>query len=280
MRQVAHIMGMPITVDIPCHNFRTAPDLAKQSSARSGAFGALRRQRLQGSLNVLQYVSLHASSLPSTASKCETCGSPEHIQVFEKVFNRFRQIDELFSPYKKDSELCRYQRGEIKKEDLSTEFKKIMQACDEAEKETDGYFSAYFSGKYDPSGYVKGWSIAETGKIIEQNGFKTYSINAGGDILAKSDSEKVWNIGIQDPRDEQKTLNKLSIKNGAAATSGNYERGKHIVNPKIGKPADKFLSVTVTGPDIIKADILATAIFAAEDLGVIKIPQGYQVFIV
>jgi thiamine biosynthesis lipoprotein len=221
MRQVARIMGMPITVDVP---------------------------------------------------ECEDS------KVFEKIFERFRQIDERFSSYKKDSELCRYQRGGIKKEDLSTEFKKIMSACKKAEQETDGYFSAYFSGKYDPTGYVKGWSINEAGKVIEKNGFKTYCINAGGDILARSDSEKVWTIGIQDPTDGSKIIKQLSIKNGAAATSGHYERGAHIINPKTGKAADKFLSITAVGPDIIKADILATAIFAAEDLDAIKIPQGYQVF--
>ena len=55
----------------------------------------------------------------------------------------------------------------------------------------------------------------------------------------------------------------LSIFNGAVATSGNYERGQHIINPKTGQPANELLSVTVAGPDIITADVLATAIFAA-----------------
>ena len=56
----------------------------------------------------------------------------------------------------------------------------------------------------------------------------------------------------------------LSISNGGVATSGNYERGMHIINPKTKKPADELLSVTVTGPDIIKADVLATACFAMD----------------
>jgi thiamine biosynthesis lipoprotein len=183
-------------------------------------------------------------------------------KIFNAAFDRLRQLDERFSPYKENSELVKYQRGELNEKNLSAEFKKIMQDCKKANRMTDGYFSAYFAGKFDPTGYVKGWAINEAGKIIEKAGFKTYCIGAGGDVMARSDGEKAWSIGIQDPFNKDKILNKLSINNGAVATSGNYERGKHIINPKTGEIADDVLSVSVAGPDIIKADVLATAIFA------------------
>src|SRR5207245_2481098 len=123
---------------------------------------------------------------------------------------------------------------------------------------------------FDPTGYVKGWSISEAGKIIEKYGYKTYCISAGGDILAKSNSDKIWNISIQDPKNKSGILNELKIKNGAIATSGSYERGSHIINPKSGRTANKFLSVTVTGPDIVTADVFATAIFASGNLQIIR----------
>ncbi|HET6485422.1 MAG TPA: FAD:protein FMN transferase, partial [Spirochaetia bacterium] len=34
-------------------------------------------------------------------------------QAIEAVFNRFRAVDERFSPYKPDSETCRIDRGEL-----------------------------------------------------------------------------------------------------------------------------------------------------------------------
>jgi FAD:protein FMN transferase len=182
--------------------------------------------------------------------------------VFEAVFTRFHGIDNRYSTYKKDSEVTKFKNGQLKPSGLSTEFKKIVKECYKAEQETDGYFSAWAAGAFDPSGYVKGWAIAEAGKLIKRRGCGTYCVSVGGDILVRSDSDKVWQIGIQDPRGKNKILNKLSISNGAVATSGNYERGSHIFNPKTKKPADELLSVTVTGPDIIKADILATACFA------------------
>jgi thiamine biosynthesis lipoprotein len=245
--------------------------------------------------------------------------------IFEKVFKRFREIDKRFSPYKTDSELSKFQRGEITSSNLSEEFKKIMAACKEAQNETDGYFSAFYSmpspshldavqgageerpqmyvkydedvpepsnaamrqepagisgfagkhGKvvrrawYDPTGYVKGWAIAEAGKIIEKNGRRTYCISAGGDVLARSMSDKIWNVGIQDPHHKHKIIGKISDRNFAVATSGNYERGAHVINPKTGEAAQELLSVTVTGPDIIRADVLATAIFAGGKSGLI-----------
>jgi thiamine biosynthesis lipoprotein len=201
--------------------------------------------------------------------------------VFEQVFTRFHKIDRQFSTYRPDSEVSRYVNGEIKEPNLSKELKFVIKACRQAEKMTNGYFSAWYSCKFDPSGYVKGWAIAEAGCVIEKFAYKTYCIGAGGDILASSDSDKAWNIGIQDPKDSSKIINKLSISNGAVATSGNYQRGSHIINPKTAKPAEDFSSVTVTGPDIITADILATAIFAMGKDGetLLKNHQYYQAIV-
>lgn len=216
-------------------------------------------------------------------------------KVFKAVFNRFHQIIERFSPFKPNSELCRFQRGELTEDKLSDEMKMIIQECKKAEKMTDGYFSAYFDGRFNPTGYVKGWAIAEAGNVIEKFDYKTYCISVGGDILARSNSDKVWRIGIQDPTDKSKMLDLssilgkssklaphqnlnaavgnriaeyqvfgagLSISNGAVATSGSYERGGHVINPKTKKPNNELLSMTVVGPDIVIADVLATAGFA------------------
>ena len=202
--------------------------------------------------------------------------------AFVAAFKRLSAIDERFSAYKPNSELCRFQRGEIPAADLSAEMKQVIKACTAAKKMTNGYFSAYFSDKFNPTGYVKGWAIAEAGKIIEKQGYGTYCISAGGDILARSNSGKVWNIGIQDPQNRHKIFNTLSIANGAVATSGNYERGAHIINPKTKKLASSYLSVTISGPDIIMTDVLATAAFAAGDkaIALLKKFKKYKAILV
>ncbi|HET7528773.1 MAG TPA: FAD:protein FMN transferase [Candidatus Saccharimonadales bacterium] len=202
--------------------------------------------------------------------------------VFEAAFERLIEIDHRFSTYKNDSEVSRFGRGELKEKDISDELKSVIKASKDAERLTGGYFSAWAGGVFDPSGYVKGWAIAEAGKVIENSGYKTYCLGAGGDILARSDSGRLWNIGIQDPLDRGKILNKLSITDGAVCTSGSYERGAHIINPKTGEPANELLSVTVTGPDVIMADILATACFAMgyKAAEFMKRQKGYQALII
>src|SRR6478735_7394508 len=87
-------------------------------------------------------------------------------QAFNWAFARLRQIDKKFSTYKPGSEVSRYIKGELSEADLSPELKNVIRACRAAEKKTNGYFSAWAAGTFDPSGYVKGWAINEVGKII------------------------------------------------------------------------------------------------------------------
>jgi thiamine biosynthesis lipoprotein len=188
-------------------------------------------------------------------------------KIFNKVFKRLIQIDERFSTYKPESEVSKYIRGEITEGQISHELKQVIKACKTAEKATDGTFSAWAGHSFDPSGYVKGWSIAEGAKIIKKAGYKTFCIGIGGDILAASNSERIWRIGIQDPAHKNQILTTLSVKNAAVATSGTYERGLHIINPKTHEPSSSILSITVVGADIIDADVLATSAFVQGEFG-------------
>ena len=46
------------------------------------------------------------------------------------------------------------------------------------------------------------------------------------------------------------------------ATSGTYERGFHVIDPRCGRAARGLCSVTVAGPDLGMADAYATAAVA------------------
>jgi FAD:protein FMN transferase len=64
----------------------------------------------------------------------------------------------------------------------------------------------------------------------------------------------------------------------AVATSGTYERGAHVINPRRGTPATGLRSVTVTGPDLGKADAYATAALAMGEPGIAWLAKlsGYE----
>jgi thiamine biosynthesis lipoprotein len=126
---------------------------------------------------------------------------------------------------------------------------------------TGGFFSARPAGRLDPSGFVKGWAVAGAAERIDAAGF---SINAGGDVIVRGRPEdgRRWRIGIRHPVELDKIAAVVEVEDLAVATSGEYERGAHIVDPHTGRPPRGLLSVTVVGPDLATADAYATAAFA------------------
>lgn len=207
----------------------------------------------------------------------------ENEAAINDAFRRLREIDETFSTYKPGSEISRFQKGEISESNLSNDVRSTKKAIEAFEKTTNGYFSAYFNGAYDPTGYIKGWAIAEAAKVLRARGVSTYLINAAGDITTASEGQKTWHIALQDPFNRQASLGTISLKNGSIATSGTYERGNHIIDPHTHKPAELLRSVTVYGPDIITADVFATtciAMGAKKALGFINKQPGYEALLI
>jgi thiamine biosynthesis lipoprotein len=183
-------------------------------------------------------------------------------KIIDAAFAQLRAVDEQFSPYKKTSELYQFNKKRLTPGNVSIGMKDVMKVCLGAENFTGGYFSARYGDEFDPSGYVKGWAVSEVKFSLLNQGFKTFCVSAGGDMTAKSAGTKVWRIGIQHPLKKNEVLGTIIGKNIAVATSGSTERGHHVINPKTGQPARDFLSLTVAGPDIVKADVMATAAFA------------------
>ncbi len=195
----------------------------------------------------------------------------------EPAFTVMRLADARFSPYRPNSELSRFNRGELASAELSTEFRDIQQTCTIWNQQTDGLFSANYGSQYDPSGLVKGWAVAQAGRALEESGWHHYLINAGGDILAAGRHDDTWSIGLQHPLIKQKLMGSLSVQTGAIATSGTYARGQHVVNPLTGEAATELVSVTVVGAEIIPTDVFATAILAGGIAGLRHDWGGYGV---
>ena len=54
----------------------------------------------------------------------------------------------------------------------------------------------------------------------------------------------------------------LEVSDRAVATSGDYERGDHVTDPRTGRAATGLRSVTVVGPRLAFTDAYATAVYA------------------
>lgn len=125
----------------------------------------------------------------------------------------------------------------------------------------------------DLGGIAKGYAIDRAAAVLLENGIKHFLVNAGGDIFASGEKAagQAWRVGIRHPRQAGALLAKLEMRDGAIATSGDYERfllinGQryhHILDPRTGFPAPYAQSVTVIAPTAEEADVWATALFIA-----------------
>jgi thiamine biosynthesis lipoprotein len=172
-----------------------------------------------------------------------------------RVFAWLRWVDATFSTYRPDSEIVRLDRGEL--DDPHPEVREVLARCEKLRVETGGLFDVRAGGKLDPSGYVKGWAVERAAVF----GRGRFLIDAGGDVVVRG----TWRVGIRHPYEHDRLAGAITVSDCAVATSGAYERGPHILDPRTGRPATGLSSVTVVGRDLGTADAYATAAFAAGD---------------
>lgn len=187
-------------------------------------------------------------------------------EALDRLFDWFRDVDARFSTYRADSEVSRYNRGELMPADLSDDLRWVLDRCEELRAETRGYFDvrAAAPAVVDPSGLVKGWSVARGSELLEAAGLRDFNVNAGGDIVVRGGALPAdgWLVGIKHPLEPDEIAEVAALRDTSIATSGEYSRGQHVFDPHTGRPPTGLLSVTIVGPDLATADAYATAAFA------------------
>ncbi len=206
--------------------------------------------------------SVHVERVMGTVVSIELRGRGDHGEALRETVAWLHAVDRRFSTYRADSEVSLVRRGELTGPP-SDQLLEVMTACDAVSAASGGAFDAHPAGGFDPSGYVKGWSVDRAATILTGHGCDEWSINAGGDVLvsAPDTAPWPWRIGIQHPFDRAALGMVLHARDLAIATSGSYERGDHIEDPRHGTPATSVASVTVCGPGLGLADAFATAAF-------------------
>jgi thiamine biosynthesis lipoprotein len=187
-------------------------------------------------------------------------------QDLDSVFAEFSAIDAQFSPFKPDSEISRFNRGEIAESAFTPRMREIMALGEKTRRDTGGYFDIHRpDGGADPCGIVKGWAIRHAARQLAAMGFSHFCVEAGGDIQCRGRNEQgaEWTVGIRNPFARDEIVKVLQPRGRGVATSGNYLRGDHIYNPHTGRYGeDDIVSLTVIGADVLEADLYATAAFA------------------
>lgn len=184
-------------------------------------------------------------------------------QVIDEIDKYLKKVEEKFSPFLPDSLVSKHtDLGEVLQENFfDLEYQEVYSRSILAKKETRGLFNPFFEGKYNPTGFVKGWAI-ETAfmkyikPLIDNNIIEAGAINGAGDMQVGTslDSDFSWEIEIENPEDREKIIARYSIKNGAVATSGINKKGQHIKSEN----DIEHIQVTVIGRYLSDVDVMVT----------------------
>lgn len=183
-----------------------------------------------------------------------------------KVAAYLNAIDHQFSTFRPDSDVNRYRQDAGMLLSADRRFQSVFAQTVIASQKTEGLFNAWYAGSYDPTGLVKGWAVEGAHAtflqpLLADPNFVAVGLNGGGDMQLSTGggTDFMWHVGIKDPLHKKRLIASYALKNGAVATSGFSERGRHIVQP----PGATNLQATIIGAHLTVADMWATAAMAA-----------------
>ena len=198
---------------------------------------------------------------------------PDLEAAVDRVFAHLRRADAVLSTWRADSDLLRLQHREV--DEAHAWLADTTDLCLEAEERTGGLFRAWRrrpAGRiaFDPTGLVKGWAVAGAAAHLDVVPEVSYAIGAGGDVVVGAGRRvgpgaPPWRVGIEDPRRAGAVAEVVTLRRGAVATSGAARRGAHVVDGRTGHGIARAGSCTVVGPDLLWADVWATAAWVDPD---------------
>ena len=111
----------------------------------------------------------------------------------------------------------------------------------------------------DEGGFGKGAALDQALGALAGAGIEVAELNLGGQLAFLGETARV--VPIADPADRGAVLLEITVRGGSVATSANTEQAGHLLDPRTGRPARDFGSVTVWAADALGADALSTGLF-------------------
>ena len=133
----------------------------------------------------------------------------------------------------------------------------------------------------DAGGFGKGAGLVAASATLDGTGLRRWMIDFGGQVVVSSDEPA--RVAVADPRRRDRPAAWLRLSGDSAATSSNSERGisvpggriGHILDPRTGRPAHDFGSVTAVSADPLEADALSTALFVLGPEDGLRLAEGW-----
>ncbi|MBM4330577.1 MAG: FAD:protein FMN transferase [Deltaproteobacteria bacterium] len=264
MRQSRIIMGTSVEIVV------SLADSKKAEEAWEAAFGEI--QGIDFLMSNYREDS-EVSRINRNAGKKETLVSPETLRVIERALE-FSSLSggafdiSIASVFR----LWNFREGKLPDEkSLMGKLPKVDYRRIKVDRARSSVYLQEQGMEIDLGAIAKGYAVDRASAILQEKGIENFIVNAGGDLKVNGSKEEgvAWTVGIQHPRLPSTMIAKLSLRQTAVATSGDYqkffikggERYHHLLNPSTGTPARESQSVTVMAPSAMDADALATAIF-------------------
>ena len=197
---------------------------------------------------------------------------------------RLHEIDRIFSTWNPESPMSRLRTGSCSLDEVPAEIPQVLDLCREMKLLSGGLFDPWaMPGGVDPTGLVKGWAIDMALETLRAGGAAAAIVNGGGDVamFGRPPDGRSFRIGIRHPWRPGSLACVLEIES-AVATSGRYERGPHLIDPRDQSRPSHVASATVTGPCLAVADALATALAVGGDEVFDRVDalEGYDAYLV
>lgn len=130
----------------------------------------------------------------------------------------------------------------------------------------------------DLSGIAKGYGVDALAELLEQSNCQNYLVEIGGELRVRGVNQlgRPWQIGIETPTGRGGVAAKITLTEGALATTGDYRNFRvfddktypHVLDAVSGYPVNhKVASVTVQMPTATEADAFATALYILGEEG-------------
>lgn len=123
---------------------------------------------------------------------------------------------------------------------------------------------------YDLGGIAKGAGLDRAVEALRAHGVTRGLVNLGGQVYALGApvGAHAWSIDLADPRDRERGVTRIELKDRSAATTAASERSlavggvtvNHVLDPRTGRPAEAWGAAVAIAERAVDADAASTAL--------------------
>jgi thiamine biosynthesis lipoprotein len=115
--------------------------------------------------------------------------------------------------------------------------------------------------RLDLSGIAKGYAVDALSALLRKRGCRHFLVEIGGELVGsglRPDGDPWW-VDLETPTVDVPPL-RIALHQLAVATSGDYVRGRHTIDPRSAVPVEHAMAVSVLHRSAMLADAWATAL--------------------